>query len=114
MSTVIPPTIGRIVLYFRSATEAGEVGFQPSPGIVCFVQSDSLINIAVFDCNGESGGRVDVPLLQSEQEAPSEGPFATWMQYQIDQQAKENEKAAAPAAELAYKVRADTIESKPL
>jgi hypothetical protein len=59
--------------------------------IVCFVHSDRMVNLAVFDSNGEFHPKTSVPLVQPEDEAKPSTPHATWMPYQVGQAAKTEE-----------------------
>jgi hypothetical protein len=88
---VIKPTVGRVVLYKAHSNEtypgAGD-GFQPA--IVCKVWSDTCVNLAVFDANGNPSGRTSVLLVQPEAESPGAG-YCTWMPYQVGQAQKTEE-----------------------
>ena len=81
------PTIGRIVL------------FHPTPGItraaiVAYVHSDTMVNVAVFDNNGETFGQTSVQLVAPGQPTPEFGMYCEWPAHPV-------EKAAAPAAAAA-------------
>lgn len=78
----ITPTIGRVVWYFDD-----ELTPEPRAGIVAFVHSPSLVNLAVFNANGENIGRTSVPLVQDGDPHPA-GHRCEWMPYQKGQAAK--------------------------
>lgn len=101
---MIKPTIGRVVWFWPHENDElfkgkyGEQHSQPMPGIVCYVWSDTCVNLTVFDPNGNPHGRTSVLLHNEEMPIPSSG-FAEWMPYQKGQAAKTEalEKAAAAA-----------------
>lgn len=112
----IAPTIGRVVWFYPFA-KSGESGFvthiigieaagteQPYAAIVAHVWSDSMVNLTVFDANGNAHSRTSVELLQ---EATAErvvaGGFCTWMPFQKGQAARQD--AAAPVAMVGLPVR---------
>lgn len=91
---MIKPTIGRIVWYWPTTPDT-----QPRAAIVTRVWSDTCVNLAIFDPNGNamSNPPTSVLLLQEGNERPSGGGFCEWMPYQIGQAKKheaESEKAA--------------------
>jgi hypothetical protein len=88
---MIKPTIGRVVWFWRNSAEPES---QPQAALICWVHSDTNVNLAVFDANGNAGGRTSVILHQGDGARPS-GNFCEWMPYQIGQAAKE-----IPPAEL--------------
>lgn len=90
--TVIPPTVGRIV-HFYDADHAP--GSSEQAAIVCHVWSDTCVNLAVFDHNGNHFSHTSVRLVQEGEEVPESGIWCQWMPYQIGQARKE-----APAAPL--------------
>jgi hypothetical protein len=85
---VIKPTVGRVVLYKAYPSDsfpgAGD-GFQAA--IVARVWSDTCVNLAVFDANGNPHSRTSVLLVQPESETPAAG-YCCWMPYQVGQAAK--------------------------
>ena len=86
----IKPTVGRIVWYtpYQSDTFPFQAG-QPLAAIVCGVWSDTCVNLAVFDVNGNSHSRTSVLLWQDNSEAPKPSVgYAEWMPYQKGQAAK--------------------------
>lgn len=92
---MIKPTVGRVVLFQPSTKDAPadklcQNGSEPLAAIVTCVWSDSCINLAVFDANGQSHNRTSVPLIQGDTPAPTDGFYAHWMPYQISQAAKES------------------------
>lgn len=104
MATIIKPTIGRVV-WFHPATNSAEGGFYPAPicaAIVAYVHSDSCVNLAVFDANGNAHSKCSVALVQDGEAPPENGYYAEWMPYQKGQAAKHDEKSAL---ELGAEVR---------
>lgn len=106
MSKLIPPTPGRVVWYWPSQQEIDAKAFvyedptQPLAATVARVWHDRMVNLSVVDQAGAQFRRTSVQLLQEDDPFPhtSEGPYATWMPYQLGQAAKDAE-AEAPAAE---------------
>jgi hypothetical protein len=93
---MIQPTVGRVV-WFRAL---GHISDQPQAAIVTFVHSDGLVNLAVFDPNGERSGHTSVPLYQGEGDRPA-GDYCEWMPYQIGQAAKHAEPARSEPRQVA-------------
>lgn len=93
MSKLIPPSPGRVVWYYPSQQEleAKQIAIydqgQPLAATVAYVFSDRLVNLSVVDQAGAQFRRTSVKLLQEDDERPhnSEGPYATWMPYQLGQ-----------------------------
>lgn len=88
---MITPTVGRVVWFKAYSGDtypgAGD-GFQAA--IVTRVWSNTCVNLAVFDANGNTFGRTSVLLVQPESECPAYG-YCTWMPYQVGQAAKTEE-----------------------
>lgn len=84
---MIKPTIGRVVWFWKDGTGLQQ---QPEAGIVCYVHSDALVNLVVFNSNGQPQSRTSVRLLQDGDARPA-GYFAEWMPYQKGQAAKTEE-----------------------
>ena len=67
--TKIVPTVGRVV-GFTPSRLTGDYGFahidsrKPLAAIVAHVFNDGLVNLAVFDSNGQPHSRTSVPLVQ--------------------------------------------------
>lgn len=81
---MIKPTIGRVLWFYdENHTE----GSQPKTALVCYVWSDTCVNLAVFDTNGVASNRTSVLLFQGEGTRPSK-QFAEWMPYQVGQAKK--------------------------
>lgn len=81
MTTVIKPSIGRVVLVHMGASA------QPEPGLICYVWNDRMINIGGFDSNGKPFALTSVQLLQGDDVATGL-IYAEWMPYQKGQAAK--------------------------
>ena len=81
---MIKPTIGRVVWYRPNSADPDA---QPNAALVCFVHSDTCVNLAVFDANGIPSSQTSVHLRQSDDEMPPK-PYCEWMPYQKGQAAK--------------------------
>lgn len=80
---MIKPTIGRMVLFNDGASD------QRVPAQICYVHSDTCINIGGFDQGGMPFSRTGVDLIQDD-EACHIGA-AEWMDYQKSQAEKTEE-----------------------
>lgn len=91
---VITPTVGRVVWFYPRGKGPPE---QPLAALVAHVWSDTCVNLAVFDSNGQPipPGTTSVLLVQEGAPVPSGGNYCTWMPYQVGQ-AKRHE-AEKPA-----------------
>lgn len=81
---MIKPTVGRVVL-FRPASNQQTAGFTPTrecAALICYVHSDTMVNLAVFDGNGVQHPCTSVTLIQDGEAEPENGYFAYWMPYQ--------------------------------
>lgn len=77
---MIKPTVGRIVWYRREGPK-GSI----EAAIVCGVNSDTSVNLAVFNMYGNlSLSDCNVHLKQEASEQPP-APYAEWMPYQVGQ-----------------------------
>lgn len=93
VTEIITPTPGRAVWYYPSQDEINAKQFacndpsQPLAATVAYVWGDRMVNLSVLDQNGNQFRRTSVALVQpgDEPKRTSEGPFATWMPYQIGQ-----------------------------
>jgi hypothetical protein len=85
---MIKPTVGRVVLYWPSAVQAGTDTLQPFAATVAYVWNDRMVNLSVTDHNGKQFGVTSVRLLQDGDERPNGGMFCEWMPYQKGQAAK--------------------------
>ena len=87
---MIKPSVGRVVWFKPGAWDAKNLAFnddQPLAALVTYVWNDRLVNLVVFDANGQGQGRTSVPLIQDDDVVP-EGFYAQWMPYQKGQAAK--------------------------
>lgn len=80
---MIKPTVGRVVWFYDNGKNMA--GVQPQAGIVTYVHSDRMINIAAFDPNGLNYSVTSVPLLQDADQPPEMQRFCMWMPYQVAQ-----------------------------
>ena len=72
---MIKPTIGRVVLIHRGKSDQAE------PALICYVHSDTLINVGGFDSNGAPFAETSLTLIQTDTE-PVPEKYASWMPYQ--------------------------------
>lgn len=85
MSTFIKPTIGRVVWVYPQGHSREHDAL---PGLISFVHSDSVINVAAFTQNGEPLPLTSVALIPQGEPLPESGNVATWMPYQAAQAQK--------------------------
>jgi hypothetical protein len=78
----INPTVGRVVHYFESSSAQ-----TPLAGVICYVHSETFVNLTVFMPNGEAIGRTSVQLVQDGEPKPH-GHRCEWMPFQKGQAAK--------------------------
>lgn len=90
--TTIKPTIGRVVWYQPDSRDTAykyrAMGDQRHSAMIAYVHSDSMVNLAVNDANGNQYAKTSVPLFQGEAEDCPPGECC-WMPYQKKQAAKE-------------------------
>lgn len=84
---MIKPSVGRVVWFTPYADAENYHGDQPMAAIVTYVFGDRMVNLAVFDHNGNSKPYTSVTLVQEGDPRP-DGRFAEWMPYQIGQAKK--------------------------
>jgi hypothetical protein len=86
---MIEPTIGRIVWFHPLPTAAyPKVDGQPHGAMIAFVKNDTTVNLTVSDYSGETYAARHVRLLQDDEPAPVDEPYAEWMPYQRGQAAR--------------------------
>lgn len=81
---MIKPTVGRVVWYYPKGHTNGE---QPHAAIIAHVWSDTCVNLAIFDANGQPypPGKTSILLVQEGAPIPTGGDYCTWMPYQMGQ-----------------------------
>jgi hypothetical protein len=84
---MIKPTIGRVVLFHPAFVPDSGINEQTFAAIVCYVHSDTMVNLAVFDNNGVYSAQTSVFLFQGDTERPG-SYYCEWMPYQQGQAAK--------------------------
>lgn len=117
MSSLIKPTVGRVVLFMPGA--AAHISFakpsngEPCAALVTRVWGDRCINIAAFDANGTPFGFTSVRLLQGDDVAREGEMHAKWMDYQKGQAAKaeqlEAKLATAPVLAAEAAIEAEIV-----
>jgi len=90
--TMIKPTIGRVVWFWPHGLNPGT---QPQAALIAYVHSDTMVNLAVFDPEGEAHSRTSVWLYQGAGEIP-DGAYCEWMPYQIGQAKTQAPGSATP------------------
>jgi hypothetical protein len=88
MSTIIVPTIGRIVWYWPhhdSDTGFSEDSKQPCAAQIIFVHDIRKVNLLVTDHHGEVHVRTKTALYQDGDEPQAGISYASWMPYQVGQ-----------------------------
>lgn len=88
---MIKPTVGRVVWFYPIGHPSLNLNNNlnaPLAAIIAYVWSDVLVNLAVFDCNGNSVPHTSIVLEQDEVPAPPGQSYCTWMPYQKGQAAK--------------------------
>ena len=88
MSMIIQPTVGRVVWFHPSDDDVMARGSGTLAAIVANVWSDTCVNLAVFDGNGNHHSRTSVLLVQEGNPVPTGGMWCEWMPYQKGQAAK--------------------------
>src|SRR5258708_4391106 len=89
---MIEATVGRCVHYFPHVSESCR-HFSLRPGaplaaMIAYVHSDTLVNLVVFDANGNTNGRTSITLLQGDEPLHAAMGYCAWMPYQVGQAAK--------------------------
>ncbi|WP_322979120.1 hypothetical protein [Pseudomonas sp. C11] len=105
--THIAPTVGRVLHfiptadYMASRKQAFGNPAQPLAAIIAYVHSDTMVNLTVWDQNGEQFSVCSVPLVQEGSDVIVGSFYAQWMPYQKGQAAKteslESQLAGKPA-----------------
>lgn len=88
------PSIGRVVWYYPAAHGDS----QPWPALICFVSSDTLVNLGGFRSDGTPFDACNVPLFLPDAPLPEQGPYCTWMPYQVSAASEANAKVPAPSS----------------
>ncbi|MDH1341837.1 hypothetical protein [Ectopseudomonas oleovorans] len=105
--TRIVPTVGRVLHFFptvdymASRKQAFNNPAQPLAAVIAYVHSDTMVNLTVWDQNGEQFSVCSVPLVQEGSDVIVGSFYAQWMPYQKGQAAKteslESQLAGKPA-----------------
>ena len=92
---MIEPSIGRAVWFYPKGHKKGD---QPLSATVAYVHGSRCINIGALAPNGcpVAYPPTSVTLVQPEDEIPADGPYCTWMPFQVGQ----SEKVKAAQAEV--------------
>lgn len=92
--THITPTVGRVLHFFptvdymASRKQAFNNTAQPLAAVIAYVHSDTMVNLTVWDQNGEQFSVCSVPLVQEGSDVIVGSFYAQWMPYQKGQAAK--------------------------
>lgn len=97
MSTVIKPTVGRVVWFQPGPADADmpHQSDQPLAAIIARVAAEGRVNLTVLDANGNTHSRTGVRLVQEGEEIEAGERFCAWMPYQRGQAAKNDKDFAA-------------------
>lgn len=109
--TIIKPTIGRIVWFWRDhkALQRQAVNSQPYAALVTYVHSDEVVNLAVFDQNGDLHPKLEVLLWQGgDEEFRPLCEYCEWMPYQKGQAVKAETR---PESEAKLEARLAALEA---
>lgn len=104
MSTIIQPTIGRVVLCRPNGDHRLAhlccIEGEPLAGTVAYVNPDNgRVNLSLCDHLGQHLAVQGVVMVQDGEQAPEEGvAFCHWMPYQLGQAAKTEEAEAKAKA----------------
>lgn len=80
---MIVPTIGRVVWFYPGKQFTGyHDGVNPIPALICRVWSNTMINVAGFDSDGNPFRQTSVFLKQEETDPVPDFGHAEWMLYQ--------------------------------
>lgn len=83
--SIIKPTLGRVIWYNpMGSLLVSSNGYLTA--LICDVNADETVNLAVFDTKGNLHQRQNVPILDENQ--ISSDHYARWMPYQVGQAAK--------------------------
>ncbi len=96
---MIKPTIGRVVWYYPHGHTPEDN--QPHAALIAFVWSDTCVNLAYFDQNGEAHNATSVLLYDEDSMPKPSTGYACWMPYQKGQAAKTDALETAAAARAA-------------
>jgi hypothetical protein len=98
MSTVIKPTVGRVVWFFGKLAsddayrERSHPGREPLAAIITHVWNDKMVNLVVFDMDGHPASIQSVRIFQDGETVAGKigglDRWAEWMPYQKGQAAK--------------------------
>lgn len=102
---VIKPEPSRHVHFIPHAPGVGLETDKPHAAIVTHVHSDRLVNLCVFDKNGNPVPKTSVPLVQPGDVEPVGYDYCRWMPYTLTTEAKrqQQEETAKHAEALASK-----------
>jgi len=80
----IIPSVGRDLWYHPSAYDKSgpggmvAAGDQPLTAKIVAVHNDRMVNLVIYDYNGNAHRRTSVKLLQGHDDAPENGGYAEW------------------------------------
>lgn len=99
--TVIPPSIGRIVLFFPALDGGRHEDGQPFGAMIAGVNDDGTINLMAAARDGTPYGVQNVRLVQDGEAFELEKAHAFWMAYQKGQAAKAEQLQSGAASSAA-------------
>lgn len=96
------PTVGRIMWFYSNDGFMVKCGAQPYKADVCYVHDENLVNVAVFDHEGNRFQKIMIPIVQdgspfTTSSIECEAGYLMWMPYQISKAAADKiGKASTP------------------
>ena len=82
------PIVGSMVHFTPGLGDGIPQLDQPLAATIAYVYNDREVSLTVSDVNGNTHGRLNVPLLQDGDEAPSDTAYCRWPDGQDAQAAK--------------------------
>jgi hypothetical protein len=81
---MIIPTLGRVALFHPNVADTIPSQDGACAAIIVYVHGDRMVNLIVFDANGQPVGRSSVPLVQPEDPPVADGSsYCNWLPYQV-------------------------------
>lgn len=95
---MLSPRVSDTIHFYQQP--GGPFAGQPLAAIITHVHSDRLVNLVVFDPNGNSRPQVSVPFIHPGYEIPAEGYYCQWpLQIEGEPEQAEVNSASRPLPE---------------
>jgi len=88
------PSIGRVVWYYPANHGDG----QPWPALIAYVHPNEQITVGGFRADGTPFDDRWITLYLPDAPLPQEGPYCTWMPYQVSAASEAAAKVPAPSS----------------